>query len=306
MSRFSKALIVLLMVLGAGYYWLLVNDGPANAPVRAIDIVQVRKAAAALPGDKPTALEFALIATRRAPGALLAAGTGLRQITTGVMAWRLATPRGGIVIDSGLSPVDAKRMGFTLYDKRAEALVGRWMDEAELIVFTHEHVDHVGGFLDHPHFENVVAKAVLSPGLVQGMTALWRENAQSLPTPRKLAPIEAVAPGVVLIQTPGHTPASQMIYVQLQNGREYLFAGDTVSLASNVMLQRPRARLLTDWVVKEDRVAALGWIKGLNALRTANATIVIIPSHDPDWIAATAQRDGFTSASTQQSPAKRK
>lgn len=299
MSRFSKAIIVLLLLLGAGYYWLLVDDGPASAPLRAIDIAKVRKAAAALPGDKPTGLEFAVIAARKAPGALLAAGTGLRQTTTGVMAWRIATPRGGIVIDSGLSPADAKRMGYTLYDKRAEALIGQWMDGAERIVFTHEHVDHVGGFLDHPHFTNVAAKAVLSAGLVQGMTALWRENAQLLPTPRTLAPIEAIAPGVVLVQTPGHTPASQMIYVQLQNGREYLFAGDTVSLASNVMLQRPRARLLTDWVVKEDRVATLGWIKGLNALRAQNETIVIIPSHDPDWIAATAQRDGFTSASAQ-------
>ncbi|MBB3860249.1 glyoxylase-like metal-dependent hydrolase (beta-lactamase superfamily II) [Novosphingobium hassiacum] len=302
MSRFSKALIVLLLLLGAGYYWLLVDDGPASAPIRTIDIAQVRKAAVALPGDRPIALEYAVIATRRVPGALLAAGTGLRQITTGVMAWRIATPRGGIVVDSGLSPADAKRMGYTLYDKRAEALVGRWMDDAELIMFTHEHIDHVGGFLDRPHFENVAAKAVLSAGIVQGMTALWRENAQSLPTPRTLAPIEPIAPGVVLIQTPGHTPASQMIYVQLQNGREYLFAGDTASLANNVILKRPRARLLTDWVVKEDRVATLGWIEGLNALRSKNEKIVIIPSHDPEWIAATAQRDGFTAASTQPGP----
>lgn len=296
MSRLSKAIIILLLLLAAAYYWLLVDDGPADAPVRPIDIAQVRKAAASLPGEKPTALEYALIATRRAPGALLAAGTGLRQINTGVMAWRIATPRGGIVIDSGMSPADAKHMGYTLYDKRAEALVGRWMDSAELIVFTHEHVDHVGGFLDRPHFESIAGKAILSPQLVQGMTALWRENAQLLPATRKFAPIEPVAPGVVLIQTPGHTPASQMIYLQLRNGREYLFAGDTASLANNVVLQRPRARLLTDWVVKEDRVATLGWIKGLDALRKANESIVIIPSHDPDWITATAQRDGYINA----------
>lgn len=306
MSRLSKAIIILLMVLGAGYYWLLVDDGPASAPIRTIDIAQVRKAAGALPGGKPTAIEYAVIATRRAPGALLAAGTGLRHVTTGVMAWRINTPRGGIVIDSGFSPADAKRMGYNLYDKRAEALVAHWMESAEQIAFTHEHVDHVGGFLDHPHFEKIVSKAVLSPGLVQGMTALWRENAQLLPTPRALAPIVPIAPGVVLIQTPGHTPASQMIYVQLQNGREYLFAGDNASLANNVILQRPRARLLTDWVVKENRAATLGWIKGLDTLHTANETIVIIPSHDPDWIAATAQRDGFAPASTRQAPPKRK
>ncbi len=259
-----------------------------------------------MPGDKPTGLEFALIATQKVPGAALAAGTGLRQITSGVMVWHVRTGRGGIVIDSGLSPADAKRMGFTRYDKRTEDLVGRWMDDAELIVFTHEHLDHVGGFLDHPRFANIVDKAVLSAGLIQGMTALWRENARLLTAPRALGAIEAVSPGVVLIQTPGHTPASQMIYIRLQNGREYLFAGDTASLGNNVIRKTPRSRLLTDWMVKEDRAATIGWIKGLDALRTQAPSVVIIPSHDPDWIAATAQRDGFTPAGTQQILPKRK
>ncbi len=40
MSRFSKAIIILLLVLGAGYYWLLVDDGPTDAPLRTIDIAQ--------------------------------------------------------------------------------------------------------------------------------------------------------------------------------------------------------------------------------------------------------------------------
>ncbi len=293
MSRFSQAIIVLLLILGTAYYWLLVNAGPANAPLRRIDIAQLRKAADAMPGEKPTGLEYAIIATRKVPGAALAAGTGLRQITSGVMAWHVRTPTGGIVIDSGLSRSDAERMGFANYDKRAEALVGRWMAGADLILFSHEHLDHVGGFLDYPDFEKIAAKAVLSPGMVQGMTALWRENAQLLSSPRQFAPIEPVAPGVVLIQTPGHTPASQMIYVRLQNGREYLFTGDTASLASNILFERPRARLLTDWMVKEDRVATLGWIKGLNALRAVNVSIVLIPSHDPVWITATAKDDGF-------------
>ena len=45
------------------------------------------------------------------------------------------------------------------------------------------------------------------------------------------APLEyedyrAIAPGVVLIKAPGHSPGSQMIYVQRADGREFLFAGD--------------------------------------------------------------------------------
>lgn len=289
-------MIVLLLLAGAAYYWLMVNAGPSNAPIHKFDLAAMRAAANTMPGDKPTLLEYAPIASRQVPGAALAAGNGLRQITSSVMAWRLVTPRGGIVIDSGLSQKDASAIGMKHFDKRAQAVVNAWMSQAELILFTHEHIDHVGGFLDYDQFEKVADKAILSPDLVRGMTSLWRENTGLLPKPRALAPIQAVAPGVVLIQTPGHTPASQMIFVQTKGGREYLFAGDTGSLANNILQVTPRSRLLSDWLVKEDRSAVIGWLKGLDALRQADKTLVVIPSHDPAWIAITSRNDGFIMA----------
>lgn len=296
MSRFSKGVIVLLMLLGGAYYWLLVNAGPASTPARRLDLALIRKAADALPGNMPSSLEYATIATRLVPGGALAAGTGLRKVRSGVIAWRIVTTGGGIVIDSGFSHADAERLKFTHYDKQAEALVRRWMKAAQAIVFTHEHIDHVGGFLDNPDFDAVADKAIFSAGIARGMTALWRKNAGRLPAPRELDPIEAIAPGVVLIQTPGHTPGSQMIYVKLQNGREYLFAGDTGSLASNILNVVPRSRLLTDWLAPEDRSATIGWLKSLNALRESDKSLTVIPSHDPDFLAGSAAQDGFNMA----------
>lgn len=304
MSKFSKAVIVMLLLLGSAYYWLLVNAGPSNVPARSFDIARLRKAADAMPGQKPTALEYTTVATRLVPGAALAAGTGLRKVWSGAMVWRIDTPRGGIVLDSGLSSADAKDLEFKHYDNQAEAMVGQWMEKAEHIVFTHEHIDHVGGFLDYPRFEAIAQKAIVSPKLAQGMTALWRENAGRLPEPRKLAPVEAIAPGVVLIQTPGHTQGSQMVYVRLQNGREYLFAGDTGSLASNIIETIPRSRLLTDWLVQEDRVATLGWLKGLGALVKKTPSLVIIPSHDPTFLDATAAQNGFAKADPRRTSAR--
>src|SRR5581483_5018541 len=35
-----------------------------------------------------------------------------------------------------------------------------------------------------------------------------------------------IAPGVVLIKAPGHTPGSQVVYVQLASGREVILSGD--------------------------------------------------------------------------------
>lgn len=286
----------MLLVLALAYYWLLVNAGPANVPARKFDLAELRKAADAIPGQKPTAITFAAIATRYVPGAALAAGTGLRQVTSGVFAWRLTTPGGGIVIDPGLSRADALTMGFKHYDDNARRLVERWMDESEMILFTHAHIDHVGAFLDHQRFEDIVDKAVITPGMLGNINSLWRENARLISETRELKPVEAIAPGVVAIQTPGHTPASEMFYVRLASGREYIFGGDTVSLSVNAEVPTPRSRLLADWMVPEDRPAVIGWLKGLKALKERDKDLVILPSHDADWTIVNAQLNGIAPA----------
>lgn len=296
MSRFSRILIVLLLVLGLAYYWLLVNAGPADVPARKFDLAALRKAADEIRGEKPTAITFAPIATRYIPGATLAAGTGLRQVTSGVFAWRLTTPGGGIVIDPGLSKADALAMGFRHYDSNARRLVDRWMDQSQMILFTHAHVDHVGSFLDHARFESIVDKAVVTPGMLGNINSLWRENARLISETRELKPIEAIAPGVVAIQTPGHTPASEMFYVRLASGREYIFAGDTASLSVNAEIPTPRSRLVADWIAPEDRPAVIGWLKGLKALKEQDKDLVILPSHDVDWTVANAQANGIAPA----------
>jgi glyoxylase-like metal-dependent hydrolase (beta-lactamase superfamily II) len=295
-SRFSKVVIALLMVLALAYYWLLVNAGPANVPARKFDLAELRQAAEAIPGKKPTAITFAPIATRSIPGAALAAGTGLRQVTSGIFAWRLTTPDGGIVIDPGLSREDALAMGFKHYNDNARRLVDLWMDESEMILFTHAHIDHVGAFLDHPQFEDIVDKAVITPGMLGNINSLWRENARLVTETRQLKPVEAIAPGVVAIQTPGHTPASEMFYVRLASGREYIFGGDTVSLSVNAEIPTPRSRLVAEWLTPEDRPAVIGWLKGLKKLKKQEKKLVILPSHDADWTNANARVNGIAPA----------
>ncbi|MCX7282892.1 MAG: hypothetical protein NTX28_02415 [Novosphingobium sp.] len=293
MSRFSKALIALLIVLGLAYYWLLVNAGPAGIAPRQIDLAALRAEAERMPGEKPSGIAFATLATRRVPSAALAAGTGLRQITTGIIAWQIATPKGGIVVDSGLTAADAEALGYSAYDAGAMRVVDGWMDGAAQIVFTHAHIDHVGRFLDHPRFDAIASKALITPGMLGGINALWRENGSHITSTRNLAPIEAIAPGVVVMQTPGHTPASQMIYVRLASGREYILTGDTASVAANFENGTPRSRLVADILAPEDRPAVIGWVKGLKALRQRYPALVMLPSHDADWLAVNAAKLGL-------------
>lgn len=296
MGPFSKVAIILLGVAGLTYYWLLVDSGPSSIPARTIDMVAVRRAAESMPGEKPSAIRYAVLATRNVPSAALAAGTGLRPVTLGVIAWKIETPGGGIVIDPGLNRADALAMGFEDYDQAAASLIERWLDEAGLILLTHAHLDHVGLFLDHPRFDAIKDNGIVTPGMLSTINALYRENGSHITDTRNLPPIAAVAPGVVLIQTPGHTPASEMIFVRLASGREYLFAGDTASLAFNVEKGVPRSRLLADHLVQEDRTAVIGWVKALHALAQANRQLVILPSHDADWISRAAAKNGITMA----------
>jgi glyoxylase-like metal-dependent hydrolase (beta-lactamase superfamily II) len=115
------------------------------------------------------------------------------------------------------------------------ARVQQALRDANLIVVTHEHHDHVA---------EVVRTA--TPDLIAPKTLLNRAQVQTLldrpQTPLiRLTPARAlqylvvdydllypVAPGFVLIKAPGHTPGSQMVYVRLASGREALFIGDIV------------------------------------------------------------------------------
>jgi len=284
MGLWTRFLIIFAVLVGLPYYWLLIDARTDNFPARTIDIGRLRQAAQDIPGARPVSIEYATVAMRRLPGTFLVAGGGLKQDFIGVTAFRLVTPGGDTIIDSGLSEKQAHHAGFWSYNPQAQRTVDGWMQQARLIVFTHEHVDHIGGFLASPAFPAIAAKAVVTPQMLPGIKALSASAAARLPAPLVFGDYAAVAPGVVLLHTPGHTPAAEMIYVQLQNGREYLFTGDTASMRRNVSWQRPRSHLMSDWIMPEDRNATTAWIKGLFALQKANPQLTLVYSHDLNWL----------------------
>jgi glyoxylase-like metal-dependent hydrolase (beta-lactamase superfamily II) len=109
---------------------------------------------------------------------------------------------------------------------------------------------------------------------------------------------QAIAPGVVLIKAPGHTPGSQMVYVQTANGAELLLIGDVAWHSRNIELQRERARLMTMVFIKEDRRAVFGQLAALKRLHEAQPAIHIVPGHDgpviESLIAAGVLKRGFS------------
>ena len=89
---------------------------------------------------------------------------------------------------------------------------------------------------------------------------------------------------MVLIKAAGHTPGSQLIYVQRDDGKEFLFVGDVASLEANISFQKGRSRLIDDVFVGSDRNTNLLQLKALKQLRADNPEMVIVPGHDLKWL----------------------
>jgi glyoxylase-like metal-dependent hydrolase (beta-lactamase superfamily II) len=173
--------------------------------------------------------------------------------------------------------------GRSSFDAAAFARVGlRVYGRADRI--THEHMDHIGGLTAHSDLKAVLPKARLTREQLlepeRSLPAKFPEHALDGYQPLVYDQYQAIAPGVVLIKAPGHTPGSQMVYVQTAGGVELLLIGDVAWHSRNIELQRERARLMTMVFIKEDRRAVFGQLAALKRLHETQPTIFIVPGHD--------------------------
>lgn len=304
MKRRYKWLLALAALVTATGYWFLVDNRPDGAAERPIPLAELRKLADSIPGPKPTGVAIQQVGTRSLPAMLFIAGGGLGPSTLSIQAAELSGPWGGIVVDSGLGAEDAKAMGIDSFDPAKQAQIDAALRRARLIVFTHEHADHMGGLLRLPDFAAVAPKALISAEQLSGNhwadKLPWPKSVQAAIKPFRYGALAAVAPGVALIRTPGHTKGSQMIYARLADGRELLFAGDTATMARSWQETRARSRLVGDLFVGEDRNSVFGWLKGVLAAHNADPKLVVIPGHEADalqgYVKAGAIRWGFPPA----------
>lgn len=286
-KRLNLFLIALVLLIGAPYYWLLLANNPGDAKPEPVTIAQLRQLAAQIPGTAPHAVEMERAAFRHLPGNLLAAGSGMKRRQIAMMAFRLPITRSApIIIDSGMGRPAAVAMGLERYYPDGQAKIDAAMLTASLIIPTHEHADHMDGLLrlsaQHP---DILAKTALNPGQLPpshfAAQLHWPVGAKPVanvtgPQPR------AVAPGVVIIPAPSHTPGSQMIFVRLTNGREYLFAGDIATMAVSWKELRGRSNLIQHFIVADDRPRVFAWLRTLQELKKQAPQLFIIPGHDID------------------------
>ncbi len=277
--------VLALAVIGAGaYYWLVVDASGPSAGEYAIDMTEVRRLAASVPGDRAQEIRVERISAFKMPRTAMIAGESWTQVDVPVYSYQVVFPDKEVLIDTAIDGVAAIAQKEPSFDGAAYARMQAAMIKASNIVITHEHPDHIGGLVAHPSLALVLEHTQLTKEQVDHPEKMFGlkfpEGALASYKPLSYDRAHAIAPGVVVIKAAGHTPGSQLVFVQLANGKEVLFLGDVAWRHENVERVRSRARLVSWWFLGEDRDAVLHQLAALKRLQEAEPALVVVPGHD--------------------------
>lgn len=258
----------------------------APAATFAPDLAAIRALAQVLPGPLPVSVNGIRVAASIRPRKFVIQGGDETPVTMPRTAFQAVYPDCSVMIDSGLDK--ATHDSFSPdkpepYFPQAFAKLESALDAARLIVLTHYHADHVAGVVTAKNFPALAAKTIASSHTLDLMVENPHRPHLRI-TPEQAAhfirldypELYPVAPGMVLIKAPGHSPDQQMVYVRLQSGRELLHSVDSAWIYDNILQLRPKA---APWV-KEDVPAIMAQLAWLKHLHDTEPNLTILVTHD--------------------------
>ncbi len=249
---------------------------------------EIRKASYSIKGEKPTRINYSKLAeSHRSYSDIITDGSDEIFIQART-AFQVVYSSSEIMIDSGMDEAIHNYFGFGRiepYWQSKNNEIQKALKQASLIVITHEHADHIAGVLNSNITNHISNKTILTQA--QAKTLISNPQMPEI----KLDPedldkyllvdydkLMPLAPGIVLIKSPGHTDGHQMIYVSLESEKEYLFIGDIAWSIENIKQLKLRPEK-TRQRINEDPKSLMNqmvWIKYL----MDEQNIIIIPSHD--------------------------
>lgn len=263
------------------------NAGAQQVEYNDVLLQKIRTAAQSLPGEKVLEVRYIRFAeSPRTFSATLAGGDSTPYVQART-AYQLVYANSSVMIDAGMDEQVHHFFGkgkVEPYFSSANDTIQKALVKASKILITHEHGDHIAGVLRTKNYKALAPKTILTYQQVN--TLLHAPQMPELAIDRirvkdfitvDFYDILPVAPGVVLIKAPGHTPGEIMIYAQCENGKEYLFSGDVSwSYAGiNEKKQKPKDQIKR---IGEDPVQIQFELNWLNTL--SDKGIQVIVSHD--------------------------
>lgn len=259
------------------------------------ELAAARRLVHAVPGDLPTAIGYVNVAEMTWPLSLAVPNGPDTPVASPTPVFQIRFAHGSIMVDAGMTREQAVAADDTsrFFDDRYARTVAALQD-AGLIVITHEHYDHVGIVAHSAVAEALAPKTMLTRAQMEALlhNPMLTHTAFDSALAGRFVVMDydrvlPIAPGVVLIKAPGHTPGSQVVYVRLKSGREVILSGDVAlhHLAIESEAQRPD----TVSARRAARAAIAHELAWLHQAQRAGVRVVV--SHDGEQL-RTLAREG--------------
>ena len=186
-------------------------------------LTQIRDASRAVPGALPTSINFVKFAESHRTYSVVIEDGGEEPFISARTAFQIVYLDGSVMIDAGMDETVHQFYGFGRvepYWPERNQMVQDALRQANMILITHEHGDHIAGVIRSDIRDEIASKTILtkaqvntlidSPQLPEiGLT----ENLAAKYTVIDYDKFLPIAPGIVLVRAAGHTPGHQIIYV---------------------------------------------------------------------------------------------
>ncbi len=277
---------IVLAALAAFFWWAALD---ASAPADADDLVDIAAYRELVANDAPEALPTAVniefVGESKAPSFAVESGAFDGQRTLSYNSFQVVGPAGDTIIDGAVDRATLEQMsqGKGSFSEQTYEHVLAAMTRAQNVMITHEHLDHVMAIARHPEPAAIAPHLNLTPEQLRGLP-VHAPNGQLAPEIANIATMDLtrpqrIAPGIVAVAMPGHSPGTILIYAKTA-AREYLFIGDIAWVIGSVEHLRGRPRFIT-WMmpgVDPGRADVLRQLRALHDVAEANPGLVLVPA----------------------------
>ena len=261
-----------------------------------LDLDYVRKLAESDKKQLPTQINSLVIAEGEIPDWIVVAGGASHNFQISFTSFQVVYQNKTAIIECPFNKgLYDKFCRFKLLGIKGKAFYNQNFDilqkallKAEFIVVTHEHWDHVGGIAQSPDVNELMKKVILTSEQKSGPTinmANFPQEVLDEYIPLEYENYHLLSPGIVLIKAPGHSCGSQMIFVLLENGKEFLFVGDVAWNLVNIEQLKNHSKI--GMLLRHENGRNLGhqlrWLFD-NIWNNPNNLINIVTSHDLDQL----------------------